>query len=406
MLKELLENIKKMKKRYILLIILAVILITSFIIYKFVFNEKIQYTIVNGYIEKVSENQALVALKEDVMDLDINSSIVPIIEEGKRVSKNEVMAIYKNSEYEEYLNKINQMDSQIETLIKDLPSTYSADVSAIDDEISKLTIESMKITSYVKMQEYKTKIDELSEKKVSLLSELSPAGSKIRDLIKTRQNYDVESKSSSNNIRANVGGLVSYKIDGIENYIDFENIQNITIDQVNNYYNKYSDNSTNNFGIKIVDNYKAYIMIKEKKGGNDEYITLNKRYRIRLIDDNYKEIIGTVIVNLKDEEYNYVIFEITNNIEDIYHSRYLSVEVVWKRIENLAVPNSALKFNEEKSYYYVLALKYGNYVEIPVKLMISSDNISIITKMDDEEKTTLDLKSVYDVKLYDRIVAQ
>ena len=188
-MKEFFSKIKKIEKKYIFITLVILLFVVGFIVYKFVFNEKVQYTVVSGYVEKVSENQGLVILDEEVVNTQNDSAIIPIIEEGKRASKDEVVAKYKNAEYDEYLNKINDMDKQIETLIKDLPVSYSSDVSAIDQEISKLSVESMKITSYIKMQEYKKQIDELSKKKVTLLSELSPSGSKIRELTEQRQKY-------------------------------------------------------------------------------------------------------------------------------------------------------------------------------------------------------------------------
>lgn len=406
MLKEFFSKIKKIEKKYIFITLVILLFVIGFIVYKFVFNEKVQYTVVSGYVEKVSENQGLVILDEEVVNTQNDSAIIPIIEEGKRASKDEVIAKYKNAEYDEYLNKINDMDKQIETLIKDLPVSYSSDVSAIDQEISKLSVESMKITSYIKMQEYKKQIDELSKKKVTLLSELSPSGSKIRELTEQRQKYEDASNNLGSNIKASVGGIVSYKVDSLENSINIDNVLNSSIQDIENYYLSYLQNNVSNFGIKMINNYEAYVVVKEARGENDEYISLNKKYKLRLVDNNYEEITGQVVVFLQNEEYNYVIFKVTDNIEKIYDERLVSFEVVWKRVEDLAIPIKALKYNELKDYHYVIALKYGEYVELPVKLKISSDTVAIVSKYTSEEKEELAMDSKYDIKLYDRIVVE
>ena len=168
----------------------------------------------------------------------------------------------------------------------------------------------------------------------------------------------------------------------------------------------YLQNNVSNFGIKMINNYEAYVVVKEARGENDEYISLNKRYKLRLVDNNYEEITGQVVVFLQDEQYNYVIFKVTDNIEKIYADRLISFEVVWKRVEDLAIPVKALKYNELKDYYYVIALKYGEYVELPVKLKISSDTVAIVSKYSSEEKEELSIDSKYDIKLYDRIVVE
>ena len=207
--------LKKLNKKYIIVIGTILLVVALIILYKIIFRDKIQYVVNNGYIEKTSEVYGLVALDESVVKTDESQTIVPIIEEGKRASKGEAIAIYRNSEYNEYLEKINTMDMQIETLVKDLPTSYSSDVNDINKEISNLINEGKNITSYVKMQELKTKIDELSTKKVKLISDLSPEGSKIRELIEQRENYENSSKNSKSNIKAITGGIVSYKLDNL-----------------------------------------------------------------------------------------------------------------------------------------------------------------------------------------------
>lgn len=398
--------LKKLNKKYIIVIGTILLVVALIILYKIIFRDKIQYVVNNGYIEKTSEVYGLVALDESVVKTDESQTIVPIIEEGKRASKGEAIAIYRNSEYNEYLEKINTMDMQIETLVKDLPTSYSSDVNDINKEISNLINEGKNITSYVKMQELKTKIDELSTKKVKLISDLSPEGSKIRELIEQRENYENSSKNSKSNIKAITGGIVSYKLDNLEDKIDFKNISKIGISNINEYFDTFSSTLVSHFGIKVVNNYNAYIISKQKKGENDEYISDGKTYTIKIIDDNYKEIEGTIVLHLSDEEYNYIVFEVTNNIEDIYEERINNFEVVWKKISGLTVPKNSLKYDEQKEYYYVVALKYGNYENIPVKIEMEDDTSAIINKMKNEEKEKLGLNVKYDISLYDRIIVE
>ena len=70
MLKEFFSKIKKIEKKYIFITLVILLFVVGFIVYKFVFNEKVQYTVVSGYVEKVSENQGLVILDEEVVDKD------------------------------------------------------------------------------------------------------------------------------------------------------------------------------------------------------------------------------------------------------------------------------------------------------------------------------------------------
>lgn len=402
----LISSIKKINKKYFVLVFMFIVLVSSFIVYKFVFNQKKQYTINSGFIEKLSENQGALVLDETIVEVENKSSIIPVIEEGKRTATGEVIATYRDKEYEEYITKIEQMGSEIETLINDLPLTYSADVSAIDKEISNISSLAYKTSSYVKMQEYKKNIDELCKKKVSLLSDLSPDGSKIRELTELRNKYEEESKKTGNNIKATTSGIVSYKVDSLEGYVKKDGVYALTVESIEDILNKYSSNSSNNFGIKVIDNYQAFLIIKEERGKNDEYMTIDKKYTIRIIDDNYSEITGKIVNIVQNDDYNYVIFEINNNIESIYDNRLISAQVVWKRVEGLAIPIKALNYDEDNRYYFVTTLKYGEYVNIPVEVSMSNDLIAIINNMDSAKKEEMKIEDTYNIKLYDRIVIE
>ena len=61
--------------------------------------------------------------------------------------------MYKNSEYDEYLSSIAELDKVIQTLIVDLPTSYSNDVASIDSQITTLAKQAKEETSYIKMQE-------------------------------------------------------------------------------------------------------------------------------------------------------------------------------------------------------------------------------------------------------------
>ena len=151
-------------KENIKVIIVVAILLTFLIFYlsKEELGKKTIYTVVNGSIESSIETNLYLIKNETVIDYDKTQAITSIIDQGKRTSKNEAIATYKNDSYDEYQNQINDIDKQIQTLVKDLPVTYSADISNIEDKIFKYSNEVQKTTSYLKIQEYKTKLDELA----------------------------------------------------------------------------------------------------------------------------------------------------------------------------------------------------------------------------------------------------
>ena len=136
------EKIIDFFKSNIKVIIVLIILLIFLIIYlsKSELKQKTIYTVVSGDIEHSVETNLYVIKNETVIDYDKDQPITAIVEQGRRARENEVIATYQNDSYDEYQNQIAEIDKQIQTLVKDLPDTYSADL---------INIENKKLVSYV-----------------------------------------------------------------------------------------------------------------------------------------------------------------------------------------------------------------------------------------------------------------
>ena len=300
------------------------------------------------------------------------------------------------------MKNINELDDSIETLVKDLPTTYSADISKINAQIEVLTEKSNLVNSYVKMQEFKSKLDELSYKKISLFSELSPAGSKIRELIEKRKKIEEEYKNSESNIKSTIPGIVSYKIDGLEENIDFKNILDYSIEDFEEMIEKYDATQSSNVGIKIVNNYKAYLLVKTPiSETNDGFMQEDKKYTLRLVEEDSKEVSSYLRKIIKKDEYNYLVFEITNYIENLVDIRTTSIEIVWNRVDGMAVLKKAIKKKENEKYDYVTLVNGGQLIEIPIKILSSSDTVCIVENLTSSEKEELGITTNATLELYD-----
>jgi hypothetical protein len=406
---DVLKNKKKIKNRnktIILTLIFVILMFGIFKLYEHFFKSQLTYIIVNGYVEKTSDTQGIAIKKETILDIDKMNVTVPIIEQDKRTAKGEIVAIYKTKKYEDYLLKIEEMDKEIQTVIKDLPTVYSNEVAYIDNQISALSKEINGINSYIKMQEYKNKIDNLLYKKIITLGEISPAGSKIKELVESRKEFEEDSKISSDSLRSTAAGLVTYKTDGLENEVNIDNILNYSDKEIEKIIEKYSQNTENNYGIKIIDNYMAYIIIKEPIGLNDSYIKEGREYTLKLIDKENINITGSLIKNIKNETNNYCIFKIKNGIENIIDSRIINLEVIWTKTKGMAILTEAIRKDTSEAYDYITIIKGGQYIKIPIEIKISSDSICIIENISKERRKELNITNTDTFSLYDQVVIQ
>lgn len=390
-------------------VIIVFILILCFVIFFFSRNslkKKTTYTVIDGTIEQSDETNLYVLKNETLVDYDSTQPVTAIVDQGKRTAKGEAIATYKSENYDDNQSKIDDIDKQIQTLVKDLPPTYSADISNIDNEILKYSTQIQNETSYTKMQEYKAKLDELAYKKITVIANTTPDSSAIRDLVNQREELVNIGKQSSNNIWSPVSGLVTYKIDGLENSYEYNNIPSYDIQDFENIISKYDGTINSEFGIKIVDNYNIYFLVKTKRGDNDQYIKQGTNYTIRIADLENKNIRATLIKNIQNEECNYSLFEIDNEIDDVIDYRKLSCEIVWNTFSGMAVPMNAIYNNEEKGYSYVLMVYGADYVEVPVKILQSSDSIAIVENLTQEELNSIGYTKGFVLELYDELVIQ
>ena len=395
-------------KANIRIIVIAVILLVFIIVYKSkdVFTHKTIYTVVNGDLESMTETNLYLLKSENIVDYNKEESITAIVDQGKRASKYEAIATYQNESYEDYQNQIAQIDKQIQSLIKDMPETHSADITGIENKILKYASELQGTTSYSKIQEYKAKLDELAYKKITILANSSPEDSAIRDLISKREELVRLSKTSENTIWTDRSGIVTYKLDGLEGILDYGNITNYSAQDLDNIIEKYNTNGNNEFGIKIVNNFNAYLLVKTPKGENDEYIKEGRTYNIRVADLENTTLKVRLTKNIAEGDYNYSIFEIQNEIDSLVDYRKLSCEVIWNTISGMAVPLNAIYHDDEQNYDYVLMVYGTDYKRVAVNIKRKSDSIAIVENVDKSTAESYGLDTSFVLDMYDELVIE
>jgi hypothetical protein len=284
-----------------------------------------------------------------------------------------------------------------------LPPIYSSEIDTIDKTIYSLIKESVNETSYSKMQEYKQRINSYINKRAGIIGELSPDGAEIKELIEKRNNYEAQAKKSNDNILSPITGLVSYKTDGLEDKLTLDRIDNLSYSVIETYVDE--DIKSNTTEIKVVNNYEAYIVTKvgiELK----EYIKKGYDYDLRLVENN-NEIIEAELSKVSERDDGYELyFKVTNGIENIIDYRTVGIEVVWNRTEGLAVLNSALKESVDGKYKYVTLVYGGQYIDIPIKIINSDENISIVENYTNEELKEIGVECNATLSRYDIIVIE
>lgn len=400
---------KKVNIKLITASIIAIIFIICFaynIIALFV-NPTDTFMIENGKILDSEEAVGYVIREEKLFQgQNYKNGISQIKTEGQRVAKGDPIFRYYTNNEESLTQKISELDLQIQDALEQSSNIYSSDIASIDRQIEGKLSQISALNKKSDIAEYKKEINTALTKKAKLTGDLSPSGSYINELISKRSKYEEQLNSGSEYIEATVSGLVSYKVDGLEETLTPDCFENLTEEYFNSLKIKTGEmiTSSNESG-KIVNNYNCYIatILKSEESKNAE------------IDDNVQLVLSTgdeikATINYISEQESgsqLIIFKITNCVEKLISYRKISFEVVWWSANGLKVPNSSVVERDGKNY--IIRKRVGYTDNILVNVLKKSENYSIIenyTSLELKELgySTEEIKNMKSISLYDEIL--
>ena len=110
------------------------------------------------------------------------------------------------------------------------------------------------------MEEEKKEIDNLVTKKARIAGEASPQGSYLRGLIDERKQYESELNSGAEYVKAPMSGIVSYRVDGLEDVLTPDNFSNLSKEYLESLdLSTGKIVATNSESGKVIDNFYCYI---------------------------------------------------------------------------------------------------------------------------------------------------
>ena len=404
------KNKNKINIKLLIFSIIVIIFVICFVynIIALFINPTDTFMIENGRISDSEDAIGYLIRDEKLFQGDnYKNGISQIKTEGQRVAKGDPIFRYYTNNEQSLVEKIAQLDLQIQdALEQNKNSIYSSDIASIDkyieDRLSKIALTN-KMNDII---EYKKEINNSLTKKAKLTGELSPAGSYIKELISQRSKLEEQLNSGSEYIEATVSGLVSYKIDGLEETLTPNNFDNITEKYLNSLKIKTGEMvpSSNESG-KIVNNYNCYIAtILDSKQAKDAEIDKN----IQLVLSTGDEVKAKIKhINEQESGNTLIIFEVKNCVEKLISYRKISFEIVWWSANGLRVPNTSIV--EREGLNYIIRKRIGYTDDILVKVLKESENYSIIENYTSSELkelgySTEEIRNMKSISLYDEIL--
>ncbi len=394
-----------------MMFLLLMVAIVIYIIYKLInliITPTDTFMVENGTVS-VEETTTGYILREEtvVKGENTQNGILQIKTEGEKVAKGEYVFRYYSNNEDGINERINELDKQIQEAMQGQTDIFSGDIKSLDKQIDT-KVEGIKHKNSIQeISEYKNDISTYLTKKSKIAGDLSVAGSYINDLLEQKKQLENELASNSEYITAPVSGVISYRIDDLEDALSPNNIDNLSKEYLNKLDIKTGQiiTTSNSMG-KIVNNYEAYIAVlsKSEEAKNSE---INDRVKLKLSSDD--EITAKIVDKKEQEDKSILlVFKITDNVEKLIGYRKISFDIIWWSVDGLKIPNSAILYDNGKSY--VVRNRAGYLDKILIKILDQNDKYCTITSYSTQELLDMgysnkDINNMKKITIYDEILA-
>lgn len=389
-----------MEKGKLILVIVSSLIIISYIIsavYLLITHPTDTYIISQGTISQEDESVGYIIRDEEVKKSDnYQNGIYAIATEGQKVAINEPIFRYYSDSEKEINSQINDINYKIQELLENDKNKTSADIKAIEKQIENKIEDINTLNNYQEINEYKKNIDTLIGKKINFIGDITE-NKEIKSLIKERSTLENKFKNNTEYQRAPKSGIVSYRVDGLEESFS------------PNDFNKFNEQYLNSFEIntgqiisasnecgKVIDNFKCYIATTMN---SKEAMQAKVNDKVKIKISNEEEDAKIIQIN-EESGKRTIIFQINKMTEALINHRKIAIDVIWWDVSGLKVPNQAL--TEENGLYYVTRNKVGIEAKILVKVKKQTDKYTIIESYKNEELQEMGM-SIQDIRNYKKI---
>ena len=405
---------KKKVNRKKIIIYIALVLILIYLAYAV-------YLLVRQPTDKVTVEKGTLYLEEtDIGYIIRNEQVVKgnnykngmerIKNEGEKTAKDDSIYRYYSKNEEKLKEQIAELDTKVQEALQGQTSIDStlklADIKLLENQLDEKIALLSKTSDISKITEYKKQINDIISKKAKLTGESSSAGTYLKQLYNQRTKLEEQLNSGAEYIKAPESGIVSYKVDGLEETLTPNKFSTLSKEFLEKLKIKTGQLiATNDECGKIIDSSKCYIAtISDSEQARKT--SVGDSVKVRLSSN--KVIKSTVAyVSQENEEETLIVLEINKQISELANYRKISFDLIWWNESGLKVPNQAIV--EENGINYVVRNRAGYLDKIAVKVTKKNDKYSIVTNYSTNELKELgfsstDINSMKSISIYDELI--
>ena len=402
---------KKFNRKIIVYIaIFLVILYVIYTIYLLIKQPTDVFTLEEGTLYSEETDIGYVIRDEIVVQGEnYKNGMEKIKSEGEKVAVNEAVFRYYTKNEESLKEKIAELDTKIQEAMANETDLFTSDMKSLETQIDQKILEISSINDTTKLEEYRKEISELVTKKANIAGDLSPQGSYLKELIEERKNYENELNSGAEYINSSKSGVVSYKVDGLEDVLKpteecFSTLTKEYLEKLDLKTGKIVPTSEESG--KIIDNTYCYIAtVSSTEEAKNAKVGDSVRARL----PSGSEVSGEIKYILQDEndDDRVLILKIEKGVEELISYRKISFDLIWWSETGLKVPNQAIV--KENDLAYVVRNRAGYLNKLLVKVKREGEKYSIVEPYDTDELKELgfsneEIISYRKISLYDEVI--
>ena len=394
------------KKLMVFILTTIVICYISYVIYELIKKPTNIFIVEYGDIYE-EECQETYILRDEIILQGENykNGIEKIKPEGEKVAKQEEVFRYYNKNEETLIKKISELDVKIQKVMENQEGIYSSDIKNIEAQIDKKINQIHGELNSNKLEEYKKELDSMITKKAKIIGDNSPKGSYLNDLIEQRRGYESELNSGAEHINSPISGIVSYKVDGLEERLKTteEFLTTLTLEYLEDLKlktGKIVPDSEEK--AKVVDNTYLYLAISSDSE-NAKNVEIGKNVKLRL----QEEIL--VSAKLEYKVGKILIFKTFDKVEKLTAYRKITADIIWWSDSGLKVPNEAII--EKDGLKYVTRNRAGYLTQLLIKVDKSNQQYSLVRPYTTQELkemgySTKEILNYRKIAVYDEIILE
>ena len=400
------KKVKEIKNVILLALIICLIIYIIYELVELISSPTEAVLVRKGEVSKEESTFGYIIREEEIItNQSAGENIEKLKAEGEKVSKGEAILKYYTVEKELIAQEISETEAEIQQALESQNEIFSSDIKALDAQIEDKLYSISNKNNVQELKENKTDINSYITKKAKITGDLSPAGSYIKDLILKKNELEESLLEGSQSIYASTSGIISYRIDDLENVLKTTNLESITKEMLNKLDLKPGKViSTSNQRVKLVNNF--YCLIATQSSSNEaKNAKVGDKVNIKL---STGDEVKATIEHINDEENSRIlIFRIIQNVEQLVSFRKISMDIIWWSASGLKIPNSSIIYKEGLSY--ILKKENNKDKEVSLKIIKENDEYSIVKNYNTDELVELGfdeetIRKLNKIEEYDNII--